>query len=208
MGLQLLPASSFVFNPANKTIDFSAVSGFTIAGLQLIRNENIVLYGPAQPYASLSINGSVVTLGSGVSTTGMNVNDPLTIYYDDGLGASSVTVTNFPATQPVSGTVTANVQGGNTTAVKVDGSAVTQPVSGIVTANMQAGGTALTVTNVNSVNRLNVALPPNAQFVWDVADYGYYFATGIALAITGGVADNDTTAIAAGDIVGLNMFYS
>lgn len=71
----------------------------------------------------------------------------------------SVNVGNFPATQAVSGTVTAN-QGGtwtvqpgntaNTTAWKVDGSAVTQPVSGTVTANqggiwtVQPGNTANT----------------------------------------------------------------
>lgn len=50
-------------------------------------------------------------------------------------GAVTANVT-FPATQNVNvvnpvTTVTANVQGGNATAVKVDGSAVTQPVSGV-----------------------------------------------------------------------------
>lgn len=63
--------------------------------------------------------------------------------------SGSVSVSNFPATQPISGTVTAN-QGGtwtvqpgntaNTTAWKVDGSAVTQPVSGTVTTNIGTSG--------------------------------------------------------------------
>jgi hypothetical protein len=80
--------------------------------------------------------------------------------------SGSVTVSNFPASQTVNGTVTANqggapwtaniVQGGNTAAVsaasalKVDGSAVTQPVSGTVTATGTVTGnqgTANTIAN-------------------------------------------------------------
>lgn len=77
---------------------------------------------------------------------------PLT---DTQLRASAVPVsgTFWQATQPVSGTVTAN-QGGtwtvqpgntaNTTAWKVDGSAVTQPVSGTVTSNQGTAAAATT----------------------------------------------------------------
>jgi hypothetical protein len=66
--------------------------------------------------------------------------------------SGSVSVSNFPATQPVSGTVTALqgttpwTVGGSTgtltqtaNGLKVDGSAVTQPVSGTVTANAGTG---------------------------------------------------------------------
>jgi hypothetical protein len=45
-------------------------------------------------------------------------------------GTDSVNVGNFPASQTVSGTVTANQGTAGATAWKVDGSAVTQPVSG------------------------------------------------------------------------------
>lgn len=38
--------------------------------------------------------------------------------------------------------------------------------------------------------------------------FGMYFATGIAYALTGAAADADTTALAAGDVVGLNIVYS
>lgn len=41
----------------------------------------------------------------------------------------SVSVSNFPGTQPISGTVTANQGTGGASAWKVDGSAVTQPIS-------------------------------------------------------------------------------
>lgn len=44
----------------------------------------------------------------------------------------SVSVSNFPATQPVSGTVTANQGTAGSSAWKVDGSGVTQPISGSV----------------------------------------------------------------------------
>ncbi|WCD56183.1 hypothetical protein [Caulobacter phage KSC] len=40
--------------------------------------------------------------------------------------------------------------------------------------------------------------------VWD--QYGHYFATGIAYAITGAVANNDTTAVAAGDVI-VNLLF-
>lgn len=65
--------------------------------------------------ASQVVSGSVGVTGA------VGVNNFPTTY--------PVTGTFWQATQPISGTVTANVQGGNSTAVKVDGSAVTQPVS-------------------------------------------------------------------------------
>jgi hypothetical protein len=52
-------------------------------------------------------------------------------------GTVPVSGTFYQATQPVSGTVTANVQGGNSTAVKVDGTAAIQLGSGVVTATTQ-----------------------------------------------------------------------
>ncbi len=49
----------------------------------------------------------------------------------------------------------------------------------------------------------------SAEFVIDVGgSYGHYFSTGIAYAITGAAADNDTTAIGTGDIECLNLTYS
>lgn len=51
---------------------------------------------------------------------------------------------------------------------------------------------------------LTLALPPGA-FSFDLGSF--YFSTGIAYALTGGAADADTTALAAGDILGLNVVY-
>lgn len=50
-------------------------------------------------------------------------------------------------------------------------------------------------------------LEPNAPF--DIIfEKGRYFATGVGFAITGAIADNDNTAIAAGDIIGLMIYYA
>lgn len=53
-----------------------------------------------------------------------------------------------------------------------------------------------------------IALPPGAAFDLDWSNLGYYFSTGIAYALTTGSADADTGALAAGDILGLNMDYA
>ena len=55
---------------------------------------------------------------------------------------------------------------------------------------------------------LTIALDASAKFEIDLNPYGQFFTTGIAFAITGAVADNDTTAIAAADILALNIWYA
>lgn len=51
-----------------------------------------------------------------------------------------------------------------------------------------------------------LALPPSAAFAYDFAN-GYYFSTGIGYGLVTGSADNDNTAVTAGDILGLNIDY-
>lgn len=52
--------------------------------------------------------------------------------------------------------------------------------------------------------RMTLYLPAGMAFVFDCADF---YAAGIAYAITGAAADADTTAIAVGDILCLNVDY-
>jgi hypothetical protein len=52
------------------------------------------------------------------------------------------------------------------------------------------------------------ALKPNDYFDLDFGLFGQFHSTGICYSITENVADNDTTAIAAGDIVGLNVWFA
>lgn len=53
---------------------------------------------------------------------------------------------------------------------------------------------------------LTLALPPTAAFAFDFPSQ--YFSTGIAYALTTGVADSDTGALTAGDILALNLAYA
>ena len=55
---------------------------------------------------------------------------------------------------------------------------------------------------------LTIALDASSRFEIDLNPYGQFFTTGIAFAITGAVADNDTTAIAAADISALNAWFA
>ena len=52
------------------------------------------------------------------------------------------------------------------------------------------------------------ALKPNDYFNLEFGDLGLYFATGIGYAITGAVADGDTTVLTAGAIVGMSSWYA
>lgn len=54
---------------------------------------------------------------------------------------------------------------------------------------------------------LTLALPPTAGFAFDIPE-DLAFSLGIGYAITGLAADADATAVAVGDVVGLNVLYS
>ena len=53
-----------------------------------------------------------------------------------------------------------------------------------------------------------LALPSKVTYNLDFDLIGLYCSLGISCAITANAADNDTTAIAAGDVVGLNIWYA
>lgn len=55
---------------------------------------------------------------------------------------------------------------------------------------------------------LIIPLPPSSTFEFNLADIGYHLTSGLAIAITGNAASNDNTAIAANDILGLNIIYA
>lgn len=58
-----------------------------------------------------------------------------------------------------------------------------------------------------TVPRLSVRVPAGAYIIRDFS-MGHYFDTGISYALTKLSADNDTTAVAAGDVVQLNIEYA
>lgn len=53
----------------------------------------------------------------------------------------------------------------------------------------------------------SITLPANSEFNFDLNDFGLNFSTGIAYAMTSGVADTDSAAIGAADILGLHIVY-
>lgn len=55
---------------------------------------------------------------------------------------------------------------------------------------------------------ITIALPPLLSFELDMGLYGHYFSTGIAYAITTGIADSDSGALTSGDVQALNMWYT
>lgn len=58
----------------------------------------------------------------------------------------------------------------------------------------------------SDVPTLSLPLKPSSSFDFDLA--GHYFSVGIAFALTLGSSDSDTSAIAAGDIVALNVTFA
>lgn len=52
------------------------------------------------------------------------------------------------------------------------------------------------------------ALKPNDYFILSAGDIGDWFVTGLAMALTGGEADADTTAVASGDIKTIVALYT
>lgn len=52
------------------------------------------------------------------------------------------------------------------------------------------------------------ALKPSSDFDIDFGTLGLFFSTGICFCLTTGSADNDTAALTAADIVGLNIFFA
>lgn len=55
---------------------------------------------------------------------------------------------------------------------------------------------------------LIIPLAPSSNFEFNLADIGLHLTAGMSIAITGNAASNDNTAIAANDILGLNIIYA
>lgn len=76
--------AGYVFNPGARTIDFTAVPGFSLSRLFAIEHKpsGQFLYLAASPELTPTIGGAVLTLDSSIDLTGMAANDPLSFRYD------------------------------------------------------------------------------------------------------------------------------
>jgi hypothetical protein len=158
----------------------------------------VVQYLAVQDYAELTAE---ITAGRGQTSAGQ---------------AIAVAVVSAPTTT-VSGTVTAN-QGtaANPTASTINSAATTNATS---VKNAAGNLYQITASNINAATRylkiynkasaptvgtdipvLTIPIPTNTVQNIEFGTYGLRLGTGIALAITGAAADNDTTAVAAGDV--------
>lgn len=54
---------------------------------------------------------------------------------------------------------------------------------------------------------ISLTLPANSEFSFDLQDFGLHFSAGIGYGMTTGIADTDSTAIGAADILGLHIVY-
>jgi tetrahydromethanopterin S-methyltransferase subunit B len=123
--------TTYIFDASEKTITFS--EGMDIEGFLVITNvvDNIVIYNFADPSLGGDVTGSILTLD--YNTTSMSDTDELQIFYDDGITTTTVDGTiDTGLDQPLTDTQL------RATAVPVSGTFYpeTQPISGTVTANL------------------------------------------------------------------------
>ena len=167
-----------------------------------------VLYSMAGPAASnyTQATNSVITLA-----TAPGASDKLTIYYDDGVAPANapttVSVSNLPSTQPVSGTVTANVTFPTTQAISatslplptgaaqdgVDGTGITAPTGGSGIRGWLSGiYAALTGTpSVGAVSATNTVsttgiVPSAGNLLINSTDVSAYRSVTIQTTVSGG----------------------
>lgn len=99
----------------------------------------------------------------------------------------------------------------NATSAKVGGAELFKIIATNTTASLKylkIYNKASAPTVGTDVPVLTIALPPSNALMAATFDIGLYCNLGIAYAITGAAADADATAVAAGDVVGLNLTFS
>ena len=121
----------------------------TLTGLNIDRDQLLLVAAPERGrimynFADSAVTASAYTAGANTSltlvasTAGLTTTASLVIYYDDQLQSTAITISNFPATQPVS---IASVTVGNTVTI-----------AGTVTASLSAGQAIIgNIDGVNSV---------------------------------------------------------
>lgn len=180
--------------------------------------------GAAPAYAwELSVNGlTFVRVRATAFTSGtQNVVWQPAPFASEPIPAAQVT-----ATQPVSGTVTATVTGATVVGVTPTASIVNSAANTNGTVVKATAGTlySIAASNTNAQPRylklhnsasvtagttavaLTITIPANDIRYIEFGPQGQRLGTGICLSITGAAADNDTTAIGAGEVKVLTSF--
>lgn len=158
--------------------------------------------------AQVDANGSAITgapSADGLATTtqGLNVNAVQRIFNGTTLDrlSKATTVSRIPSAAATTNATSAKASAG--TVYNIDCVNTTAAVKYLKLYNKASAPTVGTDTPV-----LTIALSPSNARTTVPFHAGMYFATGIAYALTGAAADADTTALVAGDVVGVNIAYS
>jgi hypothetical protein len=168
-----------------------ATNVLTLTGLNIDRDQLLLVAAPERGrimynFADSSVTASAYTAGANTaltlvaSTAGLTTTASLVIYYDDQLQSTAITISNFPATQPVS---IASVTVGNT--VTIAGTVTanptgTQTIAGTVTIG---AGTAQ-IGSVTASIGLNL-VGPSVR-----ADSGFSLSTR-GMMVVGGISTSD-----------------
>jgi hypothetical protein len=160
--LQTGPAGALIVVPEagsvqHVIVDSSALpAGASTSALQTSGNSSLTSIDGKTPVLGQALAaGSVPVVLTAAQQAALTPLSTVTVVQPTGsnlhtvVDSGTISVSNFPATQPVSGTVTANQGTGGASAWKVDGSAVTQPISA-ATLPLPAG--AATGANQTSAN--------------------------------------------------------
>lgn len=122
------------------------------------------------------------------------------------LGATSANGTPALSGTRITSAASTNATSVKGTAGRVCGGHLTNTTASLKHVHFYSLATAPTVGS--STVTLTVAIPPNSAVPLEpiVGVGGLFLAAGIALSITGGFADSDTTAVAAGDVL-ISLLY-
>lgn len=154
------------------------------------------------------VDGEIETIGAKADAAYTGSGSASQVAIQKGMYAQLATLTGYPVNNATSRLLSAAATT-NATSVK----ASTGAIVSIQGYNAKASAVYLKLYNKASAPTVGtdtpvktLYIPASAAFVFDFP-VGSYFSTGIAYAITGAAADADTTALAAGDVLCLNVDY-
>ena len=156
-----------------------ATNVLTLTGLNIDRDQLLLVAAPERGriiynFADSSVTASAFTSGANTaltlvaSTAGLTTTASLVIYYDDQLQSTSISISNFPATQTIAGTVTADVDenslltalnfyatDGEDFPVSIKSTSLDIPISGTVTIGsaLPAGTNRIGVVTIGNIQR-------------------------------------------------------
>ena len=124
-----------------------ATNVLTLTGLNIDRDQLLLVAAPERGriiynFADSSVTASAFTSGANTaltlvaSTAGLTTTASLVIYYDDQLQSTAVSISNFPATQPVS---IASVTVGNTVTIAGTVTANLDPNASVIASQVENG---------------------------------------------------------------------